>query len=64
MPLYIVSTERFGDVTVEFDSITDARRDARRRFGVKNPRSVRAYREYRVCDVCDSAPCCCPEVAS
>lgn len=59
MPSYIVSTEKFGDVTVTFDNIEEARADARRRFGVKNPRAVRAMREYAKCESCESAPCCC-----
>jgi hypothetical protein len=59
--LYTVKTDKFGDVTIQAENIKDARADARRRFKVKNPECVTAFREYTRCGVCDSKPCCCKE---
>jgi hypothetical protein len=59
MPSYIVTTEQFGDVSVTFDNIGQARADARERFGVTNPRMVRVAQSYVKCDSCESAPCTC-----
>lgn len=57
--LYVVATERFGGVTIQAYDIAEARRDARLRFGVKNPRAVTPQRRYQRCANCDSQPCCC-----
>lgn len=60
---YVVTTAKFGEVTIQAFDIADARRDARKRFGVKNPSSVRAVATYTRCAECDSKPCCCKEGA-
>lgn len=59
---YVVKT-RFGEINVAWSNIAEARRDARRRFGV-GPECVTPARDYNHCDDCDSAPCCCTVVAS
>lgn len=61
MQRYIVQTDRFGDVSILADDIKDARKDARRRFGIKNPRLVRraAAESATTCNGCQSRPCCC-----
>jgi len=56
---YIVTTDRFGDVSFYATDIKDARRDARVRFGVKNPKLVRRETAYTTCDTCSCSPCCC-----
>jgi hypothetical protein len=56
---YTVTTDRFGDVSFYATDIKDARRDARLRFGIKNPKLVRRTTEYTTCTTCSSAPCCC-----
>lgn len=57
---YAIRTEQFGVIHLEADSIAEARKEARQRFGV-GPRGVwRVYRERPFCEVCDSRPCCCP----
>jgi len=59
--LYVVTTEKFGDVSFVADSLADARTDARHRFGVRNPKLVRlAPRTSTPCAACDSRPCVCP----
>lgn len=59
MSRYLVTTEKFGEVSIEATDIKDARRDARRRFNITNPKLVRRAHTYTTCDVCSSAPCCC-----
>lgn len=61
--LYDVATEKFGIVVIQAHDIEDARRDARKRFGITNPDAVTRQREYAKCERCESAPCCCPEVS-
>lgn len=59
MPIYIVKTNEFGEVQLEWPDIATARKDAKRRFGVPSS-DVRRAETYRRCESCDSAPCCCP----
>lgn len=47
--VYLVTTEKFGVLAVERDTIAEARAWARQNFGVRR------------CESCDSAPCCCPK---
>ena len=59
MNIYVVSTERFGDLNLGADSIREARRMAWERFRA-GPRSVRRWHPPRpLCDRCESRPCCC-----
>jgi len=59
MPSYIITTEKFDEVTITADNIKAARADAKRRFRIKNPAMTRAVKEYNECSICDSKPCCC-----
>jgi|SRR5579871_7014476 len=59
--MYDVATGRFGIVTIDRDSIDDARRWAKEAMGL-GPRTVSRHVESRQpCLRCDSRPCCCSE---
>ena len=50
---------KIGDLLTERDSITDARKWAKRAFGVRRGDVVALSRKIKRCERCDSAPCCC-----
>ncbi len=57
---YEIETKRFGLLLIEVDGgISEARRIARKRFGVRHPGSVRRHVNYRLCQWCESKPCVC-----
>jgi hypothetical protein len=56
---YRVRTEKYGDLTVQRESIAEARRWAREALGIKDKRATSVDRDVRKCGGCDSAPCCC-----
>lgn len=57
--IYVVKTERFGNVLVVRDSIEEARAWAKTALGA-GPRCVSRYVEPgALCPSCDSRPCCC-----
>jgi len=57
--IYVVRTEKFGNVLLDCKNIGQARKWARERFGVSNPECVSRQRTYKRCSVCDSKPCVC-----
>lgn len=57
--VFKVSTEKFGVVLRQDDSIAAARKWAKGALGVTNPRCVSAVRGGDVCEACDCKPCAC-----
>jgi len=60
MPLYSVSTEKFGELLRDDDNIKDARKWAWNALKV-GPKNVRRVSFQSLCERCGSRPCCCKE---
>lgn len=56
---YHVKTEKFGTLSIQADNIEDARRRAKKAYGVGPECVTRAPAMRETCAGCDSAPCVC-----